>query len=64
MFSGRAITNKFLTEFIEYDSLIILLPSNGKNLDPSTLFKLLNLAKLLLTVFLSIVELTITNLTG
>jgi hypothetical protein len=64
MFSGRAITNKFLTEFIEYDSLIILLPSNIKNLDPSTLFKLLNLAKLLLTVFLSIVELTITNLTG
>ncbi len=64
MFSGRAITNKFLTEFIEYDSLIILLPSNIKNLYPSTLFKLLNLAKLLLTVFLSIVELTITNLTG
>lgn len=64
MFSGRAITNKFLTEFIEYDSFIILLPSNIKNLDPSTLFKLLNLAKLLLTVFLSIVELTITNLTG
>jgi hypothetical protein len=64
MFSGRAITNKFLTEFIEYDSFIILLPNNIKNLDPSTLFKLLNLAKLLLTVFLSIVELTITNLTG
>jgi hypothetical protein len=64
MFSGRAITNKFLTEFIEYDSLIILLPNNIKNLDPSILFKLLNLAKLLLTVFLSIVELTITNLTG